>query len=318
MGPVERYGRELTLAVACLLAILLFGMSSDVFWSAQNAANVMRNGYELWLIALGMTLLMAMGAIDVSVGAVMGITAILTGQALAANLPLPLVMAIGPLAGAVLGLVAGCVVVLGRIPAIVATLGLFGIFRMTIFLLLGGQWLTGLPVALTEVLDWRGMVVPLGLVIVAAAYGVAWVALRRTPYGPHLLSTGQSEERARLMGLPVDRVRILTFVASGALCGLAGVFYVGIYRNVAMTIGASIALEAVAAVILGGTAIFGGRCSLLGTALGVLLLRILQNGLLLIGVQSLWQNVVTGALLLTVLVVEVLSGRLGQRFGRAT
>jgi AI-2 transport system permease protein len=99
-------------------------------------------------------------------------------------------------------------------------------------------------------------------------------------------------------------------VISGGLCGLAASFYVATYRNVEMTIGATLALEAVAAVVLGGTAVTGGRISLLGTAFGVILLRILQNGLLLVGVPSLWQPVVTGLLLLLVLGAEALSGRL--------
>jgi len=94
-------------------------------------------------------------------------------------------------------------------------------------------------------------------------------------------------------------------VASGLLCGLAAVFYVSTYRNVAMTVGGNVALEAIAAVVLGGTSILGGRCSLMGTAIGVMLIRILQNGLLLMGVPSLWQTVVTGLLLIVILTGEV-------------
>lgn len=314
MSGGVHFGREVTLAFACAGAAGAFALASPAFGTVSNIVTVLRNGYELWLVALGMTLLLAMGAIDISVGAALGIAAIFVGQTLLAGLPLLAVIVVGPLAGAAMGLVAGLVVVLGRIPAIVATLGLFGVFRTLIFLLLGGQWLSGLPSSLTTLMAWQGLGLPLGLVLVAVAYGVAWTALRRTPYGLHLLAIGQSEERARLMGIAVDRVRVLTFVASGALCGLAGVLYVGLYRNVSMTVGSNIALEAVAAVILGGTAIFGGRASLVGTILGVLLLRILQNGLLLAGVPSLWQSVVTGALLLAVLASEVLSGRIRARW----
>lgn len=303
-------GREATLAVACAVAVLAFALLAPAFLTQGNLAGVLRNSYELWLVALGMTLLMAMGAIDVSVGVVMGLSALLIGKALAAGLPLGLVLAIGPLAGAAIGLVAGMVVVFGRIPAIVATLGLFGVFRTAIFVLLGGQWLSGLPDTLTRLLAWDGLGLPLGLLAIVLAYAAVWIALRATPYGVHLLAIGNDEARARLMGLAVARTRIATFMISGALCGLAGIFYVAIYRNVTMTIGANIALEAIAAVILGGTAIFGGRCSLVGTLLGVLLLRLLQNGLLLMGVPSLWQTVVTGGLLLAVLVSEVASGRL--------
>src|SRR4029077_17732644 len=146
--------------------------------------------------------------------------------------------------------------------------------------------------------------------VIALAYGAVFVAVRLTPFGAHLLAVGNSEARARLAGIGVRRGQGAAFGISGGLGGLAASFYVATYRNVEMTIGATLALEAVAAVVLGGTAVAGGRISLLGTAFGVILLRLLQNGLLLVGVPSLWQPVVTGLLLLLVLGAEALSGRL--------
>jgi ribose transport system permease protein/AI-2 transport system permease protein len=169
--------------------------------------------------------------------------------------------------------------------------------------------LSGLPTRLTTMLSASAGGVPVSVIVILAAYLVVWLAIRRTPYGPHLLAIGNDEERARLSGVAVTRVRFATFVISGLLCGLAATFYVSTYRNVEMTIGSSLALDAIAAVVLGGTSVLGGRCSLIGTVLGVVLLRVLQNGLLLIGVPSLWQTVVTGALLLVILAAEVASGR---------
>ncbi len=189
-------------------------------------------------------------------------------------------------------------------------MGLLGIYRTAIFILLGGQWLSGLPTGLTVLLGASLLGVPIAAFVIVLAYIAVWVALRRTPFGPHLLAIGNSEEKARLSGIPVVKVRFATFIISGALAGLAATFYVASYRNVEMTIGSTLALDAIAAVVLGGTSILGGKCSLVGTVLGVLLLRILQNGLLLMGVPSLWQPVVTGGLLIGVLSVEVLSARL--------
>jgi ribose/xylose/arabinose/galactoside ABC-type transport system permease subunit len=201
------------------------------------------------------------------------------------------------------------VVIFGRIPAIVATLGLLGIYRAGIFLALGGSWLSGLPVGLTNLLAARIFGLPVSVLVIALAYAAVFVAVRLTPFGAHLLAIGNSEARARLAGIGVRRVQVAAFVISGGLCGLAASFYVATYRNVEMTIGATLALEAVAAVVLGGTAVTGGRISLLGTAFGVILLRLVQNGLLLVGAPSLWQPVLTGLLLLLVLGAEALSGR---------
>jgi AI-2 transport system permease protein len=305
-------GREWALLGAVILASILFSVASPYFATAGNAGTIVRNSTELMLAGLGMTLLLAMGSIDVSIGILMGLAAIAVAHALLASFAPALALLIGPAAGAGLGLMTALVVVLGRVPAIVGTLGLLGVYRMGVFALLGGQWLSGLPVGLTELMSSSILGIPLSVLVIGLAYLVVWLALRRTPYGPHLLSIGNSEEKARLSGVPVTKIRIATFVISGALTGLAASFYVANYRNVEMAIGSTLALDAIAAVVLGGTSIMGGRCSLLGTALGVILLRILQNGLLLVGVPSLWQPVVTGVLLIAVLSLELPASRMGE------
>lgn len=305
-------GREWALLCAVILASIVFSVASPYFATAGNAATIVRNSTELMLAGLGMTLLLAMGSIDVSIGILMGLAAIAVAHALLASIAPALALLIGPATGAGLGLVTGLVVVLGRVPAIVGTLGLLGVYRMGVFALLGGQWLSGLPEGLTQLLSRALLGIPLSVFVIGLAYLAVWLALRRTAYGPHLLSIGNAEEKARLSGVPVNKVRIATFVISGALTGLAASFYVANYRNVEMAIGSTLALDAIAAVVLGGTSIMGGRCSLLGTALGVILLRILQNGLLLIGVPSLWQPVVTGALLIGVLALEPPASRLAE------
>lgn len=303
-------GREATLFGACAAAALLFSSASPSFATADNLLTVLRASQELLLVGLGMTLLLAMGGIDVSVGVAMGLAAVAVGRALQAGWPAPAAGLIGPLVGTSLGALTACVVVLGRVPPIVGTLGLFGIYRALVFLVLGGSWLSGLPANLSALLGTRPLGLPIALIVVAAAYGAAWIILRRMPFGLHLLSIGHAEERARLSGIAVVRTRFTAFLVSGFLCGVAAAFYVATYRNVATTVGGTLALEAVAAVVLGGTSVTGGSCSLLGTLLGVALLRLVQNGLLLSGVPSLWQPVVTGGLLLGVLGIEAARGRL--------
>lgn len=307
-------GRETLLAAGCLVSGLVFAYLSPYFATADNLFTIARNSNELLLVSLGMTLLLGIGGIDVSVGVAMGLAAIAVGRLLLSGAP-PFVAALaGPIVGLALGSITAGVVVLGRIPAIVATLGLFGVYRAAIFLALGGSWLSGLPIGLTSVLTTKLFGAPLSLFVVAIAYLAVFVAVRFTPFGAHLLATGHSEAKARLFGVPVRRTLIAAYVVSGGLCGVAATFYVATYRNVEMTIGGTLALEAIVAAVLGGTAVTGGRLSLLGTVLGVALLRLLQNGLLLVGVPSLWQTVVTGLLLLLVLGIEAVGGH--QPLGR--
>ena len=306
------HGRELTLALACLVTATLFALIEPNYATLANAQTVLRNSYELLVIGLAMTLLMAMGAVDISIGIAMGFCALFVGQALFDGWPLLAVLLIGPAVGAVIGLGVAGVVVGGQIPPIVGTLGIMGVLRMAIYLYLGGQWMSGVPDTLTQALATPLFGLPMTIWGIAALYGAIWLMLRRTSFGLHILAVGHSELRARLSGLPVTRIRVLTHVISGALGGAAAIIFIATYRNVTMTVGTAIGLEAIAAVILGGTAITGGRCSIIGTVLGVALLRIIQNGLLMMGVPSLWQPVVTGGLLLAVLAIEVASGRLNH------
>lgn len=300
-------GRELSLLAGCLVVGVVASLASPYFATLENISTIFRNSIELLLVSLGMTLLLAMGSIDVSVGMVMGLAAIVVGRVVEGGGNTMIAIVAGPVIGACLGLLTASVVVLGRIPAIVGTLGLLGVYRAAIFLALGGSWLSGLPHTLTTTVGGRVLGVPTALIVILVAYGIVWIALRRTSFGVHLLAIGNAEEKARLSGVSVLRTRAVTFAVSGLLCGLAAVFYVSTYRNVAMTVGGNVALEAIAAVVLGGTSILGGRCSLVGTAIGVMLIRILQNGLLLMGVPSLWQTVVTGLLL-----IVILTGEAGQ------
>jgi ribose/xylose/arabinose/galactoside ABC-type transport system permease subunit len=309
--PLDWLGRrEALLAVACLAAVLLFSCLSPYFLSVDNLTTILRNSVELLLVGLGMTLLLGTGGIDVSVGVAMGLAAIVVGRLLQAGVSPVIAGLAGPVVAILIGALTGSVVVIGRIPAIVATLGLFGVYKAAIYLCLGGDWMSGLPTSLTELVGMRIGGIPSAFVIVAAAYLCLYVAVRKTPFGPHLLAIGNSEAKAILSGISVHRTRLLAFIISGALTGLAASFYVATYRNVEMTIGGTLALEAIAAVVLGGTSVTGGRMSLSGTILGVILLRLLQNGLLLSGVPSLWQPVVTGLLLLLVLGLEAAQGRL--------
>jgi AI-2 transport system permease protein len=309
------YGREISLLLACVLAVLIFWTLSPQFATADNFLRVLRNSYELWIIALAMMLVMSIAAIDISLGVGMGVCAYFVGTLLLGGQPLALVLVIGPLAGMVVGAAAGAIVVLGRVPAIVGTLGLLGLLRMAIYLLLGGDWLSGIPGDLTMILYQPILGPPLAFWVIGLLYVMTWIGMRHTSWGTHLLAIGHDEDKARLQGLPVQRLRMIVHITAGSLAGVAAIVYIATYRNLAMTVGSSIALEAVAAAILGGTSILGGKVSILGTALAVLLLRILQNGLLMAGLPSLWQPVVTGAVLLAVLAAEASSER-GQRFLR--
>jgi AI-2 transport system permease protein len=149
--------------------------------------------------------------------------------------------------------------------------------------------------------------IPIISIYVLIFYVIGWLVLRWFPLGTAILAVGGNEPAARLSGVAVDKSKFFVYALTGLLVGFAALLYVARYRNVETSTGATIALDAIVAAVLGGSSVLGGRANLLGTLLGVFLVRLLQNGFVLAGVPSLWEQVITGALLLVVLILDVVA-----------
>lgn len=306
--------RELILVLAILMICALFASQSEFFLTERNLTTVLRRSVDLAIIGAGMTLVIMSGGIDVSVGGILAVSAIFIGRAFEADLPAPIVVIIGVSVGTLLGLMNGAICAKAKVPPIIATLGSMYVFIAVLYLVIGGTWIAGLPDTLSFLTRGDVAGIPVGVFIIAAVYGVCWILLHRQPWGRHLCAIGNDEAAARLVGIPVDRVKMQAYALLGLLAGLAAVLYVARLRNVEVNIGTNVALEAIAATILGGANIRGGVGSLIGTLLGVVFIKLMQNGLVLIGVSSLWENVVIGGLLILVLTVDALQSR--HRYGR--
>jgi AI-2 transport system permease protein len=296
--------REVSLALACLGAAGVFRGLSPYFLTAANLTTILQNSVELLLISLGISFILATAGIDIAVGGVLGISAILIGWSVEAGWPLSTTVLLGPVAGTSLGMVSGFMIVVGKVPPIIATLGLFGVYRAAIFLLLGGSWISGLPNTLAPLVNSAIFGVPVVAVYVLAFYLVGWLILRWFPLGTAVLAVGGNERAAQLAGVAVGRSKFFVYGMTGLLVGFAALLYVARYRNVETSTGENVALDAIVAAVLGGSSVLGGQANLIGTMLGVVLVRLLQNGFVLAGVPSLWEQVITGSLLLLVLILD--------------
>lgn len=288
---------------------LVFASQSEFFFSERNLTTILRNSVDLAVVCAGMTIVVVLGGIDVSVGGILAVSAVFIGRAYQLGLPDWVVVPIGLAVGLLLGALNGVIVAKSRVPPIVATLGTMYIYLAVLLLVIGGVWISGLPSSLSFLVLGDLLGLPAGVWIILAVYGVCYLLLRQTPWGRHVVAVGCDEAAARLAGLKVDRLKIQTYALLGLLAGVAAVLYVARLRNVEVNIGTNIALEAIAATILGGANIRGAVGSLLGTLLGVLFIKVTQNGLVLIGVSSLWETVIIGALLILVLVADALERR---------
>jgi ribose transport system permease protein len=265
--------------------IIYFGSKSDPFLSVANFENVGRNLGPIALLALGQAFVILLGQIDISQGAIVGLSTVTT--ALAVNEFGMIGFAAAPLTGAAVGLVNGSIVAKFHVHAVV------------------GKF--------PEAFAWIGIgkvgPLPAPLAIGIVAFLVASMVLRYTRFGPMLYATGGNEEAARLAGINVDRVKIAAFVIAGMLAGLAGLIFASRIQSGQPNLGAGLELQAIAAAVVGGIALTGGKGTIGGVVLGVLVLTILQNGLDITNVSSYTQQIIIGVVILIAIVVDRLRER---------
>ena len=303
LGPlVQRQGSLVVLVVLCLVASLRF----DSFATVANGRSILVAASFLAVIALGQTFVILTGGIDLSVGSVFALGGILAAygsqHGVVVALALPLAVC------GTIGLVQGLVITRGGLePFIVTLAGL--LFARGLSLLVSDEGRTTYRVPAGS--GFRGLAqggvlgVSNLIWIVAVLYAAGTLVLRRTSYGPAVLAIGGQQDAAELMGLPVVRTKLVTYTASGLLAGFAGVMISSYISSGVTILGVGTELDAIAAVVLGGTLLTGGAGTVLGTLVGVLLLRVIQNVLNQVPyLNSNWQAVVSGGILLVVVIAQ--------------
>jgi len=295
---ISRFGaREVAITLLLIFEIILFSSLTDYFLTFGNLRSILMNSVDLAIVSIGMTLVMIMGGIDVSVGSVLGVIAILVSQMLKGGINPVLIVIAGIAMGGILGSINGLIIGLTNVPSIITTLGTMNIFRAAIFGLLGGRWISGVP-PVFSFLNNNFLGIPLTLPLIILLYILFWIFSRYRKFGRSIYAIGNNQEAARLAGINIKKTYILAYVIVGALTGVASITYIARMGGVEITIGNDLPLQAIAAVVIGGTSVTGGRGSVLGTLLGVFFINIMQNGVLLMGIPSLWERAVIGVLII--------------------
>lgn len=298
--------------IALLLLIVFAALRYDGFLSVYNATSFLRYNAMFMLLGIGMTFVIVTGGIDLSVGSVAALASVAAAVA-SPHGPLAAVLA-GVTVGAAAGLLNGVLITRLRTEPFIITLGTFLGARGAAQLLSGQGSVSVRSDAFAQLGQGDLLGLPVPLLIVAAALLLGWVLLGSTRLGRTALSTGDNEDAARLMGLPVDRVKLLVYAGSGLLAGLAGVILAAQFGAGQPTEGVGWELTAIAGVVVGGTLLSGGRGSLGGTMVGVILLGLIfnvlnfENGLGVISIDVFWQNVIRGAFLLLVVLLQARGG----------
>lgn len=306
---LQRYGIVLALIVVCVALTFL----NEFFLTPRNIVNVLRQTSINGILAIGLTFVILARGIDLSVGSVVALAGVVaasfattsSGAAVAGGpYPVAVALAAGIGVGALCGLASGVVVARFAVPAFVATLGMLSAARGLTLLYSDGR-----PVpALTDAFRWIGtgdvLGVPMPVVLFALVFAASWWTLSQTRFGRHVYAAGGNPHAATVSGIDVRGVRLAVFVISGALAGLAGMILAARTGSALPQAGVAYELDAIAAVVIGGTSLAGGVGRVTGTVIGALLIGVVNNGLDLMGVESYYQLVIKGLLIVAAVMLD--------------
>jgi rhamnose transport system permease protein len=315
ISPVRRVAgivlrsREVSVAAVLIVIVLLTTLKSSSFlFSSDGWRDLLLTPAILLVLAVGQTVVIVTRNVDLSVGSTLGLTAYLTGKVFVAHpgIPVIAVFAIGLLFGAFLGLVNGVLIAFGRVPALVITLGTLYVYRGIFLSWAGSNRINAsdLPSSFNALGTKQILTIPVLTLIAALVLAVVGYYLYTARSGRELYAIGSDPEAATLYGLPVRRRVLVAFVISGALAGLAGVFYAARYGTVSSGAGYGMELQAVGAAVIGGVAIFGGSGTVWGAALGAFLLVTINRALPIVGISDFWQQAVVGALIIAAISLD--------------
>ena len=305
---------ESFLALLLVAALVISAQLSEHFFTLDNLLNQGRMMSEAGIIAVAMTFIIVSGGIDLSVGSTMGLVAIVLGM-LWKNLgfPLPLAMLVALMMGGLCGAFNGFILIKTKMPPMIATLGTLALYRGLAEGLSQARSVRGYPEWFYVLGQGEMLGVPTQLWLLGALMLVGGIVLGLSRFGRITYAIGANETAARFSGLAVERTKLWIYTASGLMAGLAAIIFVSRVSTTRSDMGTGIEMDVISAVVLGGTSIFGGRGTMVGTILGLLLIQTMKNGLTLAGIKGDGTIIVIGAILILTILLSNLFARLRTR-----
>jgi ribose transport system permease protein len=287
-----------------LAIVIVFAVLSPNFLTKANLLNILQQSSINACVALGMTLVIITGGIDLSVGPTAAIAAVAAAVLMAAGVPIVVAIPAALLFGIAAGALNGVLVAYGGLQPFIVTLGTLSLYRATALIYTGGNPIFGIPPGFRALFNTSFVGVPGPVVIVAVLALVVWVVLNKTPLGEYFLAVGGNAEASHIAGVPVAVTRIASYGISGGLAAVAGLILVGRLGAADPTLGNLWELDAIAAAAIGGASLMGGKGSVVGTLLGAIILGSLRNGLTLLNVQAFYQLFATGLIILAAMLID--------------
>ncbi|SNT73767.1 ABC transporter permease [Paracoccus seriniphilus] len=303
------------IGLALLLVIAFFSVTTEHFLSSNNITNILTQITINLILAVGMTFVILIGGIDLSVGSVMAFAAVVAGKAI--TLPglgvtelILLACLAGVLAGLVCGILNGVLSAYWSLPSFIITLGMLNIARGAALQISGAQTIYSFPFVFEEFGSKLIYGVPVVFLLALLLVLIAWFVLNRTVFGRLIYGIGNNEEAVRLAGHPVFWYKVAAFTICGLTAGIAAIVYMARLSIASPIAGIGFELNAIAAVIIGGTSLSGGRGSVIGTLLGAFIIGVLANGLILIGLSDFMRQMITGVVIIIAVILDHYRARL--------
>jgi ribose transport system permease protein len=307
MSQLNISWRDMGTVVGLIIMVIVFASLSDVFLTQRNLINILQQSSINSCIAIGMTLVIISGGIDLSVGPAAALSAVLAGTLLMAGYPVPVIIITALAIGLSCGFLNGTLIAYAGLQPFIVTLGTLSLFRALALIYTGGNPVLGLPNEFRRIFSSQLLGLPVPVIIVGVLAVMATVLLKKTPLGEYILAVGGNEEAARVSGVPIERTKVLTYMMSGGLASLAAVILIARLGAAEPTLGNLWELEAIAASAIGGASLMGGKGSIFGTILGAIVLGAMRNGLTLLNVQAFYQLLATGIIIILAMLVDRLA-----------
>ncbi len=294
--------RELGIICVLIIIFVTLSMISPVFLRPLNLINIMRQTVEIGIMAIGMTFLIISAEMDLSVGSIFGVSAMFSALLFKSEVAASLVFFLAILLGGIIGAINGMLVTKAKMPAFIATLGTMQIFRSVSYSISGGRSIGVFPEQAQE--SWVFKmgesigVIPVQVLIMLVLFVFAHVLLKKTKLGFDLYAAGGNERAAELSGINTKKIKVMAFIITGMLCSLAGLISIAYLQSVPTTAGVGREMDIIAAVILGGAALKGGRGTILGTFIGAIIMSVVKNGMVLLSVPVFWQTGFIGVIII--------------------
>ncbi|QKY70059.1 ribose ABC transporter permease [Lentibacillus sp. CBA3610] len=292
--------------IGLIIMVIFLGFMSDSFFTLDNILNLLRQVSVNALIAFGMTFVILTAGIDLSVGSLLALGSALTAGLLAGGMDPVLAVLLGLLIGLGLGAINGLIITKGKVAPFIATLATMTIYRGATLVYTDGRPITGLSDSFTFEMIGRGYVfgVPFPVILMLGVFLILYFVLRKTVFGRQVYAVGGNEEASILSGIKADRIKIGVYSLTGMLSVLAGIILTSRLNSAQPTAGEMFELDAIAAVVIGGTSLMGGRGRITGTLIGALIIGVIDNGLNLMNVSSFYQQIVKGGVILLAVLLD--------------